>query len=140
MAGTQYLKNKKGIVLITSIFLIFLISALGVGYLFLVNNQLEIADVAIKSMQAFYCAEAGISECVLYLKSIDDWSSLIGVLASGDFEKGSYHVVVDLISHPTKDEIIVKSTGKMSNFQRIIQVTLDKSDGVTVIKKDWKEV
>jgi hypothetical protein len=136
----MYLKNKKGIVIVTAIFMVFLISTLGIGYLFLVNNQMEIVNVNIKSAQAFYCAESGIAECVLYLKGINDWSSLSGVLISGNFEKGSYSVEVDLISHPSKDEITIKSTGKMSNFQRIIQVTLDKTGGSTIIKKDWKEI
>lgn len=128
--------QNRGVILVTAIFLVLLIATLGIGYLSLVNNQLEMADVALKSAEAFYCAESGISEAILYLKGID-WVGLEGVLVSAD----SYEVEVDTETLPAENIITIKSTGKMSNFQRIIEVTLDKTivPG-KIIQQNWKEV
>lgn len=132
--------HKKGIVLITSIFLVFLISTLGIGYLCLVNNQLESADIAVKSAKAFYCAESGISDIILYLKNQANWNTLTGVLVSGQLEGGSYKVEIDPNTPPGKDRIKVKSTGKISGFQRIIEVVLDKAvKPGEIVQTGWKE-
>jgi hypothetical protein len=134
------MRKCNGVVLLTAIFIVLLISTLGIGYLSLVNNQMEIVNVACKSVQSFYCAETGTSEAVLYLKNISNWQGLSGVLISGNFENGFYQVEIDLGSPPAKDVITVKSTGTMANFQRIIQVTLDKSNGIDIMKQAWKEI
>lgn len=131
----------KGAILITSIFIVLLIATLGIGYLSLVNNQLEMADVSVKSARAFYIAESGISEAVLFLKGISDWTNLAGILVSGKLEKGAYSVEPVPEIPSTINTITIKSTGKFSNFQRIIQVGLDReTDPARIIKKDWREI
>lgn len=135
------MKNRNGAILITAIFIILLIATLGIGYLSLVNNQLEMANVAVKSGQAFYTAESGISEAILSLKGINNWSALSGILVSGGVGRGTYTVEVVSEKPPVQNIITIKSTGKFADFQRIIQVTLDKeTDPAKIIKKDWQEI
>lgn len=128
-----------GVVLITAIFLVLLIATLGIGLLLSVNTQLEMIGVSINSAKAFYCAESGISEAKLYLKSVINWSGLAGNLVSGSIPSGSY--IVQVVPPADISVITVKSTGKTSGFQRIIHVTLDKQmvPG-EIIQRDWKEI
>ena len=127
--------RNKGIILITAIFLVLLISALGTGYLALVNNQLELSNVLLKSTEAFYCAETGIAEAVLDIKQ-NGWGSLANI--TGNFNNGTY--AVEVVSS-TANTVTIKSTGKMSNFQRIIKVTLDRTlvPG-QITQRDWQEL
>lgn len=131
--------KSQGIILITAVFIVFLISTLGIGYLAFVNNQVEMAGVGLKSAKAFYYAESGISAIILYLKEINNWEELAGALISGNFDEGEYKV--EVVSGGAPSRITIKSTGNMSNFQRIIEVTLDKAvvPG-KIIQQDWKEV
>lgn len=121
----------EGIILITSIFIVFLISALGIGYLSLVNNQLEMANVALTSAKAFYCAETGVSEAILHFKNGQSPA------CTGALDNGTY-AVEEISASPQFTTI--KSTGKVSNFQRIIKVTLDKTDGEKITQQDWEEI
>lgn len=131
--------NQRGLILITSMFLVLLVSSLAIGYLSLVNNQLEMAGSAITSEKAFYCADTGVSEVIIYLKNIPDWSGLnIGqTLVEGDFNNGHYTVTAD--KKGTVNTIVIKSVGTMSNFQRILRVGLLRDQG-RINQQDWVEI
>lgn len=127
------LEQKKGIILLTSMFLVLLISVLGVGYLALVNNQLEMAGIALKSTKAFYCAETGVSEAMIRFRT-----GVFTGFSGTTIDNGEYNV--EPVSEET-DKITIKSTGRMSGFQRIVQVTLDKTivPG-RIIQQNWEEI
>lgn len=142
--GTDYKGQRKGIILITSIFLVLLISTIAIGYLALVNNQLEIANSALKSSQALYCAESGVAELIvqrsLYLIATR-WQNASTAEITGIIGGGIYK---SKITSRSKTKVIIQSTGKMSNFQRIIQVTLykDLEDllNLKITEQKWAEI
>lgn len=112
------INKQNGIILITAIFVVLLIATLGIGYLALVNNQLETANITLKSAKAFYCAETDIAKRVLELKK------------EGDLE-------------PQR----IESTGSWDGFQRIIGVDLvpnrkEEAGVVTtaIVQENWKEI
>lgn len=136
--------NNQGILLLTATFLLLLIATLGAGYLTLVNNQLMSATTAQKSTTAFYYSESGIAEAIQTLKDnyalgVTDWSTLSSPLvAETVFFNGTFQV--ELISS-TIDTAIIKSTGTITDFQRIIEVTLDKSIVAgEITQQGWQEV
>lgn len=122
------MKNS-GVVLLTSIFLVLLISVLGIGYLALVNNQLEATASAIKSVKALYYAESGISAYIMSLRNATPPKLP---------PEGAYALSVIPVIPPSAN-ITIESTGKVSGFRRIIQVTLDKSKS-PIEKSDWHEI
>lgn len=134
--------KNQGIILITAIFIVFLIATLGIGYLSVVNNQMEMAVSAVKSTKAFYLAETGIAEAILILKPKDAWNEYDTgdeVTSPEDSEGNGYWV--NVAEPGGKDEITVESTGKFSNFHRIIRVTLDKITVPGQITKSyWEEI
>ena len=136
--------NNQGILLLTATFLLLLIATLGAGYLTLVNNQLMSAATAQKSTTAFYYSESGIAEAIQTLKDnyalgVTDWSTLSSPLVTETvFFNGTFQV--ELISS-TIDTATIKSTGTITDFQRIIEVTLDKSIVAgEITQQGWQEV
>ena len=124
--------KQNGIILITAIFIVLLIATLGIGYLALVNNQLELANITLKSAKAFYCAEVGIAKAVLKYDTLEE-----GENPPEDWgEKGRYQVVVTLVNGFEKT---IESTGSWDGFRRIISVKLDKPEE-EIIQQEWEEI
>lgn len=136
--------KKNGIILIVAIFIVFLISTLGIGYLAVVNSQMEAAASLVKSTKAFYWAESGIADAILVLKNKPDWSIYAMNEEIINFEESNgsgYRVkVAEGLVPPSENKIKVESTGKFSNFQRIIQVSLIRTADGIITQQDWKEV
>ena len=131
--------QNQGIILFVVIFLILLITSLGIAYLTLVNNRLEIAQTNYKSAQCLYYAESGISAALTTLKQEADWSQVASLLVpETSFSGGSYKVET---LQKTNDTVTIKSTGKRADFQRIIEVTLNKIlvPG-RIVRQNWKEI
>ena len=133
-------KKRNGIVLITAIFLVFLIATLGIGYLALVNNQLELANITLKSAKAFYCAETGIAKAVLVCDDLVEGDTIPDEPADDD------EFLVEVKKVEVEDfegtkTVTIKSTGTWSGFQRIISVDLVWDEETEIItQKDWKEI
>lgn len=129
----------KAYILLVLIFLILLISSLGISYLTLVNNRLEIAQTNYKSAQSLYYAESGVAAALTALKQEADWSQAAALLVpETSFAGGSYKVET---LQKANDTVTIKSTGQRADFQRIIEVTLNKVlvPG-KIVQQNWKEI
>lgn len=134
--------SQRGIILITSIFLVLLVSAIAVGFLALVNNQLETADSALKSTQALYYGETGVTEIIVQRRlnrRLTNWASVSTTPITG--VEGSSIIYKSQVVSRSSSRVIILSSGYMSNFQRRIQVELYKdllNNKITI--QAWAEV
>ncbi|MBU3911214.1 MAG: hypothetical protein KKD90_01365 [Candidatus Omnitrophica bacterium] len=114
------LKNKKGIVLITSYIVIAVLTILGAAFISRSIAEIRVAERGQNSMQAFYLAEAGIDYAIDRLRT----TGASGQRSSGLQNIGVYDCVWQRVGSSSTWEII--STGTVgADTQRAIRVELE---------------
>jgi hypothetical protein len=110
------LKNERGAALLLTVLAMFLILALGMTLLETGATEANIASNQIRSVQAFYAAEAGIEETLVHLKdnpSYDppDTPVTVGIVGPGNLE-AKYQITLFSKSGET---VQIESTGMVGN-------------------------
>lgn len=113
------LKNKKGIVLITSYIVIAVLTILGAAFISRSISEMRIAEREQNSIQAFYLAEAGIDYALDRLRSTGNTS---GQRSSSLQNIGTYDCTWQRIGSTSAWEVI--STGTVGDTRRSIRVEL----------------
>lgn len=141
--------NKKGIALMTVLFLLVALTTLGLIVINTMNTNIKISGNVKNSKKAFFCAEAGIRHAIDVLKDViddpnDDFDDELkaGVLSFGpsvSFGDGSYNVTVtdneDDNPNPndpnddTDRTIFVTSTCTVAGSTKTIRVMLKVTPG-----------
>jgi len=120
-------QNKKGFGLIVAIFIIVILASLGIIGAAMFSMDTQVSLDTLRSMQAFYIAEAGIQDVMYRLKDDEDFrddpsgdSPITGSLAIG-----SYSVAVSKVD----STYTVTSTGTVGEVNRIITQSIDVAEG-----------
>ncbi|TSA10502.1 MAG: hypothetical protein D4R73_05160 [Deltaproteobacteria bacterium] len=141
---TKIIKNEKGIVLITALLFLMVLTVLGTTAVMISSTDIKIGGNYKTSKQAFYNAEAGIERATDALKTADIDAVLAngGILGFGSsvsFGNGTYSVSVadnndgdGNLLHDTDGKVVVTSTGTSANGSTTkIEVVFQKTTPTT---------
>lgn len=120
------MKSQNGIVLISALIVLIVVSVLSVSYLFLVRTNLLITAKNINFTNAFYITEAGFSDAVRY----EEDNSF-----SKEFGGGSYECEVSVAEDGSK---VITSVGNFRNARRTIRARVIKEEDMYKIT-NWLE-
>lgn len=123
------MKHQDGVILVTSVVVLFVVSVLTVSFLSLSNTNVRVVTSYLNIEKALYIAEAGISDSAKYIDGGEDFSFTKG------FADGQYKVAGKLSSDGSW---IITGTGIYKDLQRTIKVNAkEEEDKIKIIK--WQE-
>jgi hypothetical protein len=103
-------RSERGSALVLAVFVLFLLTAMGVALLFLSHNEIEMSEASLSSKKAFYLAEAGLEDGRMTLLDItrgdaavmqDEMHNRAGVDDAFNFDPGAVQVSFDGDDNPT---------------------------------------
>lgn len=123
----MYPNNRRGVILLLTLFIILLMSILVIGYLEIAATETQIMRNHKLSTQALYIAEAGIEDAIYTLRQTGNHNWDTGftdkIFPAGS--SSSYTVTIDNSDDPN---IVIVSTGTVPGaFQRRIEVEITLS-------------
>lgn len=113
-------RQESGIILITCMIVLLMLSLIGVASIITSNTEMDIANNESISTAALYLADAGLERSISVLSDSMNWRSGFNDEHLG---KGTYSVsLTDSTTSPfLGDKIIVRSTGKVGEVIRIVE-------------------
>lgn len=129
------IKNRRGAILLMTVFIIALGAILIIGFL-----QLSLADLQIVrnhhySLRALYIAEAGVEDAMYELTQDKNWND---GFTNKAFAGETYTVTITAIDSKTK---VIDSAGTVDgSFQRHLEVQVSISGSDPPVIDYWKEL
>ena len=118
MNKLKFIKNKKGVAIITAYMIIGILTGIGVGFMARSLQEFRDAQRYTERAQAFWIAEAGASEAINNLKANPNWTP---PSTPTSFGGGTYSITITDYLPVRKDVTI---TGTRGESQRIVQFSL----------------
>ncbi|MDP8217330.1 MAG: hypothetical protein P9M03_01250 [Candidatus Theseobacter exili] len=126
--------NERGVILLICLIVMIALLLLGSALLVLTQSNYISAGIERDEKRAFYIAFAGVERAIYELNQDSDWSdgtpsSDLYTDESLDYEAGdvtyasSYTIV---LTNRSKDDVRIKSTGKVNNSERKISVRITR--------------
>ncbi len=115
------MKNKKGVALTLTLFILIIVSLLCIAFLELTTSELQIVGNHFSRLQALNIADAGVENAIAHLKFVNGWTASS---ASTEFPSGSGNTYI--VTYPDASGKIL-SIGRLATGE---EVTLEA--GVTV--------
>lgn len=129
--GKGQLGNERGVVLVTALMVMALLTVMGISAMNTSDTELKITGNQRVASQAFYLAEAGIQHAVGFYEK-----NGLATLTATDFSNkglggGSYTVTVqDQGSTGNEDKFLLKSEGTSAGVTKTIEATFSKAKTV----------
>lgn len=131
------MKNNKGLVLASSIFVMALLSIVSLTVLTLSLSQTKQAVRQDRRTQAFYLAKSGADSVAKYiLQNPTDAANVIAKVNSdvnSHFSNGTFEV--EILSGAVAGQNIIKGTGTVDGVENSVSVVIEKLDGAFLIDK-----
>lgn len=128
--------DKKGAVLLITVFIILLGSILVIGFLEIAATDIEIQRNLKSDVVATYIADAGVDAAVYDLLNAGD-----GNIARTEFpdtaDNNTYYTVVQTAKDG--NTYTLESTGEFGDFERTIEVVIEVA-GIAAVVEYWKEI
>lgn len=119
------MKSKRGIILVTILIILFVLSVLTIGLLSLVITNKSISDSIFNSTKALYIAEAGVASASRYKEDFSD---------SGKFDDGEYEFTIELEADGLRH---ITSTGKIKGFQKTVALIIDDNFNIIYYQEGY---
>ncbi|MHB1398666.1 MAG: pilus assembly PilX family protein [Trichloromonadaceae bacterium] len=125
----RQLDNERGVVLVTALMVMALLTVIGISALNSSDTELKITGNQRVATQAFYLAEAGIQHAVGVFRTND--VATLESMESTELTKqalggGSYSVDVDNLTDTSRERVELRSTGKLGTTTRTIEAIFER--------------
>jgi hypothetical protein len=120
---TKKLKNESGVVLIVCLFLLIMLSMIGISAIKTSNTDMDVSGNVFNKTAAFYLAEAGAEKACAILSDSTDWRAGFG---DQDLGGGNYNVTItDSSSNPSMgNKVKITSTGTCRGAKSTIEIVM----------------
>ena len=136
-------REARGAALVIALIVMSMLSLLTIGSLEMLTVNVQIANNHMHDLQALYIADAGVEHAISVLRNNPTVPS--GTYGPLEFPAGSgnTYTVAIVNSYPSDGNVLITSTGAVSDFQRSVEVQVEitgASSPYSIVTEYWKEI